>query len=74
MLSTFCAASIIRPKPAAANRIPITNLVILLRRTLLRARAGHAQLNTGASRIMNRALMDWNHTAGISKSPIIRLV
>lgn len=23
---------------------------------------GHAQLNTGASRMMNRALIDWNHT------------
>ncbi len=40
----------------------------------LRASAGHAQLNTGARRMMiNKALIDWNQTA-ISKSPIIRLV
>ena len=35
---------------------------------------GHAQLNTGARRMINKALIDWNQTAGISKSPIIRLV
>lgn len=44
------------------------------RTNVLLASFGHAQLNTGASRMMNRALIDWNHTAGISKSPIMRLV
>ena len=52
----------------------MTNLVILPGRTFLRASAGHAQLKTGASRMINKALIDWNQTAGISKSPIIRLV
>ncbi len=44
------------------------------RTNVLRASAGHAQLNTGARRMINKALIDWNQTAGISKSPIIRLV
>ncbi|MNC61603.1 hypothetical protein D3C75_1115560 [compost metagenome] len=73
-LRTFCAASIIRPKPPAANKIPITNLVILPGRTFRRASAGQAQLKIGARIMINSALMDWNHTAGISKSPIMRLV
>jgi hypothetical protein len=47
---------------------------MLLGRMFMLASFGHAQLNTGASRMMNRALIDWNHTAGISKSPIMRLV
>ena len=65
--STLSEAYIMTVKPPAANKIPITNLLMLLKFILLRASIGHNQLNTGARIIINSALTDWNQTAGISK-------
>ncbi|SQA99614.1 Uncharacterised protein [Cedecea neteri] len=72
--STWFAAAIITAKPAAANRMPITNFVMLLGFKLRLASDGQNQLNTGASRIINSALIDWNQMVGISKLPIWRSV
>ena len=74
LLSTFCAASIIRPETTGGAQDTDHELGDAARAHVIARQRRQAQLNTGASRMMNRALIDWNHTAGISKSPTMRLV
>src|SRR5690606_17245329 len=56
-------------KARAENPRPIENLTGLERSTLRRPRNVQNAAITGASKIMNSELTDWNQVAGISQPP-----
>src|SRR6202008_3880352 len=74
LATTSRAAKIIIRKPTPARKRPSENLAGLERSFPRRPMATQSAAKTGASRMMEAELMDWNQVAGTSKEPIWRWV